>query len=66
MRSRRAAAQGGEMKRYQAHIDYSPTDWLERDGFRSLVAAVKWITRLRLGVRCHVTDERGVVCYERP
>jgi hypothetical protein len=54
------------MKRYQAHIDYSPTDWLERDGFRSLVAAVKWITRLRLGVRCHVTDERGVVCYERP
>jgi len=51
---------------YKARINYSPTDWLERDGFRSLTAAVKWIVKNRLGTSCYVTDKRGVVCYTRP
>lgn len=54
------------MKRYDAVIHYGPAEELKRGGFRTLVAAVKWITRHRLGLSCWVNDEHGVVCYERP
>ena len=54
------------MKRYEAVIHYGPDDEQKRGGFRTLVAAVRWITARRLGLSCWVADERGVVCYERP
>jgi hypothetical protein len=32
------------MKRYEAVIHYGPDDEQKRGGFRTLVAAVRWIT----------------------
>ena len=40
----RVVREGTKMKRYEAVVHYGPDDEQKRGGFRTLVAAVRWIT----------------------